>query len=308
VNSENKDGLHESAESLLGELGFNELESYKKENPKEDSKPLLADYRVDKTKADIKDGFFNDREEIVAPAFEVSNDDRVDRDDLLKDPTDFSDLAAEKKVSQTWKITAIIVSAVLILAGSGFLGVMYVLKSPTANVNVAPEVSTDTTSTSDSDTPSREGSKPLLDAFSSAPVAVAGPLTATAKDSSISLSSGKTLTITGSTLNGTQVGCSVDNPTDFCLASVSDIADVGEVSIYLLKDAAHSRFFEDPESFTKKDIAGSEVSAIINLSFGNQKKQALVSVLSDSSGFMMILPDNVTDTQIQKLISSIKLV
>lgn len=86
--------------------------------------------------------------------------------------------------------------------------------------------------------------------------------------------------------------CSVKESSDFCLAGYVKLKE-NYATVYFLKDAGRSRFFENPENFTPVEVEGATAAATIKVSVGSKnKEQVLAVVLDDMSGVMVTFDNN----------------
>lgn len=86
--------------------------------------------------------------------------------------------------------------------------------------------------------------------------------------------------------------CSVKESSDFCLAGYVKLKE-NYATVYFLKDAGRSRFFENPEDFTPVEVEGATAAATIKVSVGSKnKEQVLAVVLDDMSGIMVTFDNN----------------
>lgn len=230
---------------------------------------------------------FGDPDEDSGPRFV-----RIDGtdDDFLKDPTDFTDVASRSRRNRILKWVGIIAGSALILSLGIFFGVKVFIDAN--NTNTETETQQEVPSSNPAATDPEAPNRPILDIYAEAPMPEAGRSSVALEgESSLVNTAGRTLTFAGVTLAATQNECAVILPTDFCLAATSETNDP-TVHAYYLKNAAHSRLFEDPVSFRAVEVPGASAAAVLEMSLAAGKMTPVIAVVfEDSSGYMIALPD-----------------
>lgn len=232
--------------------------------------------------------------ENAAPAFTNVLDEPGSDGDFMKDPTDFTDVALVERRKKMLKVAAIGAVTVIVIAVAGFFAVQTFIGDDGSSDPKASESVT----VQDPENPivPDEPEKPLLSAFPTAPEVTGGVVTTTTAENVVTTSSGKSLTINGTEIVGSQIECVVNNPTDFCLSARSIDGTDQEVDVYFLKDGAHSRIFENPSNFNTVEVSGASSAGVMEVSLvGGQPTPVIGLVNSDSSGFMVALPGATLD-------------
>lgn len=211
-----------------------------------------------------------------------------DADEIMKDPTDFTDVTAVRNRNSALKWGSVVAGTIVIALGAYFgVSALTDTNGDSDSISAEEERPSSNPAATDPEAPNR----PLLDIYPEAPEVSSGISTAIATGSTITTSENSALTINGITLVAAENECSVNAPTDFCLAAVSS-EDVQTVHTYYLKDAANSRMFENPTNFTPVEVPGASAAAALDIALaGGKMTPIVVVVLPNSSGFMMALPD-----------------
>lgn len=221
-------------------------------------------------------------------AFYIEDDERINpAGDFLKDPTDFSDAVAKEKVRKRNKKLAIalgVFTAIVVVLG---LIVASFLNNKN-DVPLPPPTAPSPTASSNT-VPTDPGVvvNPLLAEYKTAPKVNPGEVEAVVKENVITAGSNTISLGSAGKITGPSTSCKVTQPTDFCLAARGTSTSLN-YDIYYLKDAAHSRLFENPASFKKISVQKSPVSAILPLQMGDKKLPTIVIVNDNSSGWMIV--------------------
>lgn len=232
-------------------------------------------------------------DEPLEPAFTDIRDTEEDYD-FMKDPTDFTDVAGSANKQRNIKIIVASTVAILVIGLGGVLGLNAYINGQASTDEPTAESTQDVSPESAvaPDAPSR----PLLDAFPNAPEVTAGGVTTMVNENSIITSTSKYLSIKNVEIVGAQIECVVTQPTDFCLSARTLDTAKQEMDIYFLKDAAHSRMFENPSNFRTVDVPGATTAGVMEIALiGGKPTPIIVVVNSDSSGFMIALPNATLD-------------
>lgn len=207
-----------------------------------------------------------------------------------QDPSDFSDLMARDTTMKRVKFLLSIVFVVAVVGFFAWLGLQAF--QPEVPQEAPSPQATATTSTPTPLTPQKEAEEnnPLLQAYPDAPTVIASTLTVALEGETATASNGASLTFTGSALTPASTACKVVDPTDFCLAGRLTHGDL-KASLFFLKDAAHSRMFENPPTHEMVEVAGAQVAALLPLDLGAEDRPSLVVVHPDASGWIIMLEE-----------------
>lgn len=216
----------------------------------------------------------------------------ADLSEKIEGSDDYSDPAEQMKRKERRKVTFLVLLILVATIVVSFVA-WKIFSGATEKTNIPQPSPTPSISVSE-DVGVEEGSpQPLLALFPEAPEVKDGAVTASVVESSIADSNGKAVQIEEAVLTPATTVCEVSHPTDFCLAGRGVSGNVN-YDIYYLKDAAHSRMFENPENFKKVQIVGAEAAGVLNLKMGDRVTPTLVAVQSDSSGWMMVFQSGET--------------
>jgi hypothetical protein len=201
------------------------------------------------------------------------------------------------------RLKRIIITLLIIVISLAFaLGAFAVLKN--ANKTKASPQSTTTTTTPTIDP--EAVNKPLLQIYKDAPTVNPGEVAITITESTLTTTDGNILTINGQEITPSTADCKVTQPTDFCLTARMTTAD-DSYEIYYLKDAAHSRIFENPITFEKTELENSEAAGYLALQMGPKTVPALVTINKNSSGWMIVNNTQTDYDNLQTLSKTIEL-
>lgn len=224
--------------------------------------------------------------------------------EFMKDPTDFSDTVMEQRRKKRIKWTIIGLLAALALAAFVY-GVAQIMK-PTEVVTAPPDTpvaTTDAPAQTKSPQKIAESNNPLLQAYPDAPEVERGIVTLSSDKNVITTSNNHSIIIRDADLTVAATDCSITDPTEFCLAGRLVQSDA-EYDIFFMKDAAHSRLFEDPASWTEVSLKNAQVAGILPMNMGSEEESrtGLVIVNSDSSGWLIVL-DGESKQRMQDLLA-----
>lgn len=224
----------------------------------------------------------------------------VSEDEIMIDSQDHTDYADKERKTQLRKVVGIVAAVVGALA----LGLVFTVLTmnedtkeiPVENVTtvITPENGTDNDNDTVQPQAPQKNPNPLLNSNPNAPKAKTSEVTVEISKSTVKSTDGNQLNINGAQLTEPQTKCTVNNTNEFCLAGYAKLQDK-KVDIYYLKDAAHSRLFENAENFQKIDILGSATAGSMDIKL-NDNKTIIAIANKDSSGYMIVLPDNNPET------------
>lgn len=241
------------------------------------------------------------------PAFE---DILKDGEEILTSTNDYTDFVEKDRRKKVLKALGIVLGSIVVV-GALIFGVYLLMSENEATYeNTSPEPSVSVTETP-TDSPSDDSDNSDAPINPKTPLLSLIPEVSDVKTSEVKIEAGETSFITTSgitasfsdaKITGADANCTVTNAPDFCYAGNVKIED-NKAQVYYLKDAAHSRFFENPENFKKVEVQGAEASATMNVSISSDEKQTiLVVVFEDMSGIMLTFDDN---SSINTFVSSI---
>ncbi len=188
----------------------------------------------------------------------------------------FAKIALKRKRAKIAKIVLSLIGIVLFT-----LLMLQYTKSPNSEPQKAKSNATVTTTNTE-----QIASLPLTSLYLNAPKVMPGVVTTSVLDDTITTSTNHSLTITRLPLEPASTACQVTQPTDFCIAARGNVAGT-QIEIYYLKDAVHSRLFENPTDFNPITTPKGK-SATLTIQIGEKKYPALIMAHEDSSGWMII--------------------
>lgn len=224
-------------------------------------------------------------------------------EDFVKNPTDFTDPAAEETARRKRNLIIMIVSGILIVILALFFIWEIFLSDKDDKIikdQVTPTPSSTTTKVTDS-----SSTKPLLKQYSKAPkVDRAERVIAINKNTALD-NKGASLTILNGAITPASSPCKTQEPTDFCLVGKGGLADKTSFDIYYLKDGVNSRLFEEPENFAPLSIPTSPSSGSMDLLLGSTKSTVIATISKNSSGWMLVIDGADGSSKIPTVIKSI---
>lgn len=249
----------------------------------------------------------NNEEEIVsaprrAMVFDFETNE-IDQEPELIDNTDTTDYVAKTAKKSKNKKTAIMLALIILIALIGY-GIYYIINNNANSHLEKPEPPTPTITDTAEPAPTNHPTdtialNPIEESYPDAPEVVAGEEVATVVNSNAIMSTnGKTLLTTApATVEPAKIECKVNKATDFCLAGVITFNETLTTDVYYMKDAAHSRLFEKYKNYEQLEIQGASTSGTLDITLAGTKT-VIVVVTDNSSGFMIVMPDdNTASTQ-----------
>lgn len=233
------------------------------------------------------------------------NDD-IDPNDILKDGTDYTDIV-EKYKNRKRNIAILSIILAIILGLTIFFGSKYILENP--EVKKEEPKTTVSQSSEPEEIPSlspdyTQPPNPVSDLVPNRPEPNNEEIKAFVEKDTIQTSHGNIITISNADISSTIHECSVRNATDFCNVGTITFNN-SEYYGYYLKDAAGSRFFENPAAFKEVSINGATAAATLTVNAINgSDTPVLVIVESDGTGFMFVSSDN-NDASLNSLAEAI---
>lgn len=229
----------------------------------------------------------NRRDEFnVEPVKESTFGDSGFRDDeeFMRESTDNRDyVEIEQKKKRRARIAVIAASIVVVLALSIIVFKIFTTDDSSGNTAATPSPSANSTDTA----APRNDKNPIVSLYPQAPVVVAKQVSVGIANGTIKATDGTSLILKGAKLTPPAQQCRITDPTEFCLVATGSGSGVG-FDLYYLKDAAHSRLFENPASFTKVSVANSPAAGVVPINTGKENAQAGVIVNPNSSGWMIV--------------------
>lgn len=132
------------------------------------------------------------------------------------------------------------------------------------------------------------GVNPILDGFPKAPKVKDSRTTVVIDDRGVQAFPGFTLTYReGFFRPFTTDDCTLTKAEEFCLIG-RDGSAKPQFNVIFLKDAAHSRLFENPSNFKREIVKGAETAGSLDIETGGRSNRGLVIVSSDSSGWLIL--------------------
>jgi len=240
-----------------------------------------------------------------------------DGDVFAQNSNDYTDyLAADKRRRTTWTI----ISAVLILvaAAAAILVTMNILSSDAEKNTITeedtvtlPVTQTDGGATTPSPSSTFNGSDEdrnmvLAEALEVSPNVSPGQVALYYGSESISTSDANTVSFRGFSVDEPSTKCSVISAEEFCYAGKIDQKDgAGSFHSYLMKDLAHSRFFDDAKNLELTAAGNGSSVATAQINFRGSTTNVVAVVFDDNSG-IMVAPEGSDDgTRIEAVKNSL---
>lgn len=203
------------------------------------------------------------------------------------------------------KNITIIISSIIILALIATLAFIFMPKFLPNNESKEQQKNETTSTIQETQNPTTqnnnttnkpvEDKNPLLESIVTPNEVQTSEIASYVEDNSFTTTNNKTIFINnGLNVSGTKDNCIVSKKEDFCYSGMISTANGDKSEVYFLKDAAHSRLFENPTSFEKIEIPGTATSAKIETNISGQDSSVMVIVFDDMSGYMIVL-NNVSD-------------
>lgn len=225
-------------------------------------------------------------------------------EDILQDGTYYTDVVQEAQNKKKFTIAIIIIFAVLIFVGLGFVGKKYIIDNPDA----APEPTQTVTAPVEEPeeyTPDYTGATIPTQVLIKEPSETPKSITAFIEGESIQTSEGIAITFNNAEITSTVNECVVERASDYC--HVAEINSSGtEYYVYFLKDAVNSRFFENAQDFEITEVNGVPAAATMVISSMNGSEMPVLLLAEQSgSGMMIFSSDNNMDSlkQLQETIN-----
>ena len=216
-------------------------------------------------------------------------DEKMNVDKLLQQKVDPTNYSSTSNSRSHYVILGLAVIGVGVIIGLAVLVINVLASQKANNPNPDSAVSTEAV-TETSPTPVTPPKNPLSASLPTPIKTITGKIDSQATDT-IFKAGDMTLTVRGAKITGAVTSCSVVDPTDFCLAGNATLGEK-TAQVYLMKDAANSRLFENPSNFQQLTVPGAVTAASMNVALiGNTPTPIIVVVASNGSGYMLTLPD-----------------
>lgn len=114
-----------------------------------------------------------------------------------------------------------------------------------------------------------------------------------------------TLIIKDSKLSPINNGCTVEAPTDLCLAAHGQLNKT-KFEVFFIKDISRSRFLENPKDFLEFDKTGGTVAATMSLDIAGTEQPAKIGALAGSkaSGFVVVFNSEATSENVAEVMKA----
>lgn len=225
----------------------------------------------------------------------VFDGDDISQEELLRDGTDYTDIVEKYKNRKRNTIIAVVCISIIAAVGI-FFGSKYILENPEVEKPAPTAESTEPTEEIPSQSPDyTEPSNPVSSLFAEKPENDNDEITAFVENNTLQTSHGTIVSIENSEISSTIHKCAVRKSTDFCNVGTVVLNDTTYHSYYL-KNAAESRFFEEPADFQEIEIPGI-IAAILTIdTINGNSTPVLVVVEQDGTGFMFVSESNDTES------------
>lgn len=218
---------------------------------------------------------------------------RKDYHSLSVNPNDFTDRVGEAKESKRKRNMIIALGATVVLLGLGWL-VYSQIEQNTAKV--AYTIPTDDTE-----------AQRFLNLYPNAPAAdTTVPFSLVAEERGVAVPGGYALTFAG--MDFQAFDYSVVAADDYGPAAIANVeGEWNGTQIYLFKDMAHSKAFVNAWDGSPVEVEGSPAAAVMLMELSTGVHAVLAIVNPDSSGFMIVLPQNLNYETAENLASSVRI-
>lgn len=227
-----------------------------------------------------------------------------DGEEYIKGLNDYTDIIAKDQKKRTLKAIAVSVGSIAALVLLGF-GVYMLMNDSEGREPTGPETtikeqiepSTNTPNTSETTAPAPETpTLPLLSLIETPKDTSKAQVKVEIGQNSISTTAGTTANFGNSTTTPPDTNCLVRAASDFCYAAELK-TDKTTAHIYFMKDAAHSRIFENPKNFQKTSVNGATAAATMNVSVGSENNKPVLAIVFEDMSGLMITFDTEADAQ-----------
>lgn len=227
----------------------------------------------------------------------------LSKEEITQKAKDDIDYVEKDRTFKRIKFIGGIVIGAIIVTALAFVFFKFSLPDESTPTPTEPE--SNTTQSGEQQSGTAQTEKPLLETVQNPPEigASSSKVSSTVIDNGFETNEKQGFTVTDAKTTAAQETCEVQGSTDFCYAGEMALKD-NTYNVYLLRDALHSRFFENPENFkayTDKGTSLTVATMKINLD-GSTPTDILVIVNKDGSGFMITS----TNDSIQTLLQTIK--
>lgn len=227
-------------------------------------------------------------------------DNALNNDEVFFNAKDYSDIVLKDKNKKRTMILVTIFFLIIIIGGAIFFILSLINSTEDNNSYVVPQSEVEYQQSNDY---IENINKPLEKLYPTAPTVEHRVIDVNVENGKIIAGENK-LTIKNVPIEKTEVGCEVTEPTDFCLAGLAKF-DKQDINIYFMNDLINSRLFENPEQFKELSVEGSPAAAAIVIEMGGEKGVVLAVANTNSSGYMIAVPDSMSMDQINSLASQI---
>lgn len=203
-----------------------------------------------------------------------------DIDDLIEDPTDFTDEESSRQVRKRRLVVAVSVGIVVLVSLAAMLYGIF-------NSRGSNDADGAANSTQSGGVTTAAGQAPLMAVYPNAPEAPYGKLTAKAAGSVLSAGP-HSITVPGVKFSQSRTPCTVNDVGDFCMVARGTATGM-KINAYFLKDAARSRLFENPSSFSVMKISGASAAATLPMPVSGKNMTTYVVVNKNSTGWLFVV-------------------
>lgn len=254
-----------------------------------------------------EDIFEDEADTTETSAYHLPEDEQFDSSDeavhMFQDrEQSFSDILTERERKNRRKNILIAIAA-LVICAAFIVGGIFLVSNPTPQDMDARPTATNSTRpvTQEKETQSKPAvTTPTSPLTASLPRKVSvtdGQVVASGSGNQVVTSTGHRVAFIGGKVVASVNPCSVVRTIDFCYAGKVTVGGKSAYT-YLLKDAAHSRFFESPQRFVSHPANGALAVASMDVAIVESSPSPVVAVvLSDGSGLMMVMPDSTDATK-----------
>lgn len=156
----------------------------------------------------------------------------------------------------------------------------------------------------------RESSLPLSILVGEIPEPTEGPLVANVVNEHEIVAGDLTMVASNASFTASQTECKVNLNTDYCFVAHAKHEDTF-FTVYLFKQIAQNRLFENPDGFVEHKFDNANVNAIaaiMDLPLGPNKKLKVSPVTKDgNTGFLFMFEGDITNDVVTKVLNDVTL-
>ena len=124
------------------------------------------------------------------------------------------------------------------------------------------------------------------------------------QDITSSVNDSFTLSFSGMDIEEASRTCVISDPEEYCFVADSSLGTI-DYTVFFFKDVAHTRFFRGAYDIEQEYFGQEEAAAFMTIPFGDDYRRILVVADSDSSGYVIFLPNNAIEADEERVLESL---